>query len=185
LLCSFRIHTILKKENVMPKLSEMLFGKKERIDQLPLFTPEQQEYFKMLLEGSKPGVESGMDYLTQLLSGEEGAFDTFAAPLRREFEEQTVPNLAAMFAGKGGGLGSSGFAQSLSSAGAGLTENLAALRENLKMQAISGLRGFGQMGLGQQFESMLRPGTGGLFGSGGSFGLGETIDTATKIAGLF
>jgi hypothetical protein len=73
--------------------------------------------------------------------------ERFAAPARREFFEQTVPGIAERFAGEGG-LSSSAFQQALGQAGAGLSERLTAMREQLRPQTLSALQGFGQMGMG-------------------------------------
>ena len=166
----------------MPKLSEMLFGRKEKKEQLPLFTPQQQEFMSSLLQQTQPGMQSGLQYLTSLLGGGEEAFSAFEAPLKRQFEEQTIPALAERFAGLDA-QGSSAFGQALSQAGAGLTENLAALREGLKGQAITQLQGLTGMGLGQQFENLLRPATGGLLG-GLVGGLGQGAGQAGGQAGM-
>lgn len=168
----------------MPKLSEALFGKKDKIEQLPMFTPEQQAFLSKILGGSQEGIGSGMEYLTQLLSGDEGAFEAFEAPMKRQFEEETVPGLAERFAGLDA-QGSSAFGQALGQAGAGLTENLAQLREGLKGQALSQLQGLAGMGLGQQFENILRPGTGGAFGElAGGLGQGLGMAATGGLGGL-
>lgn len=159
----------------MPKLSEFLFGKKEKTQQMPLFSPEQQAFMDMLLQGTKPGVQSGMEYLSQLLSGDEKEMDIFEAPLRRQYEEQTIPSLAERFASLDA-QDSSAFGQALGQAGAGLTENLAALRQGLKMQALQQLQGLFTPGLGQRQENILRPGTSGFLGGvaqGAGQGLGQ------------
>ena len=159
----------------MPKWNEFMFGKREQTQQTQLYTPQQQKFFDMVLNQGGQGVSSGMYYLMSLISGEEGAFDAFEAPLRREYEEQTIPGLAERFAGLDA-QGSSAFGQSLGAAGAGLTENLAALRHGLKMQAIQGMQSFANMGTGQRFESTFRPASGGFIGGmapGFSQGAGE------------
>lgn len=116
-----------------------------------------------MMSGSQPGLESGMSYLSSILGGDETSAGAFEAPLMRQFQEQTVPELAERFASLDA-QGSSAFGQSLGQAGAGLAENLAALREGLKMQAIQQLQGLGGMGLGQRFENILRPGRQGALG---------------------
>lgn len=107
-----------------------------------------------------PLFQQGSSYLQNLLGGSPEATSAFSAPYLRQFHEQIVPALAERFSGLGGGAqSSSAFNQALGAAGAGLTENLAALREGLRMQAapqalgfaqqpISNLLGFSQLGLG-------------------------------------
>lgn len=116
-----------------------------------------------------------MTYLQQLLSGDPEATAAFEAPYMRQFNEQIVPGLANQFAGMGA-LSSSGFQQSLGQAGAGLSENLAALREGLRsqaagqgMQGIHDLLGMNTQGLvpkGQSFLKQLLLGLSGGVGQG-------------------
>ena len=117
--------------------------------------------------------------------GEDGGgdFESFAAPFRREFNEQTVPGIAERFAGLGG-LSSSGFQQSLGQAGAGLNEKLAALHGGLKEQRFRSLlplamqqgrhtdieRGGGQNWLAELLGPILQ-GYGSRLGAG-NFGFG-------------
>lgn len=155
----------------MPKLSEVLFGKKGKFTQTPIFTPEQESFLNQLMGGSREGISSGMDYLTSLLSGDEGAFQAFEAPYKRIFEEETIPSIAERFANLDA-QSSGAFKQSLSQAGAGLSENLAALREGLKSQALSQLTQLGGIGLQPRYNTMYEPGTSGAMGNlmGGLFG---------------
>lgn len=103
--------------------------------------PWQQQLLQQLQGGmfshQSPLFGAGQNYLQNLLQGGEGAFSQFEAPYKREFNERTIPGLAERFAGAGAGAqSSSAFQQALGSAGAGLSENLAALRGNLQMQAL-------------------------------------------------
>ena len=150
----------------MPKLSEILFGKEEKREKFDLFTPEQNQYMDFLLQSTKQPISTGLSYLQDLLGGGEESFQRMAAPEMRRFQEQVIPELAQRFASSDA-LGSSAFKQSLGAAGAGLSENLAALRENLRMQALQqvpAVAGMGQAGLQRRFENVLRPGTSGLAG---------------------
>ena len=75
-----------------------------------------------------------------MLSGSPEAYEKFAAPHLRQFQEQTIPMLAERFAGLGGGLGggalgSTGFGQAVGGAGAQLQSNLANLYAQLQQQA--------------------------------------------------
>lgn len=84
------------------------------------------------------------DKILQMLGGQVGEqpdFETFAAPYKRQFNEQIIPGISERFAGLGG-LSSSGFQQSLGQAGAGLSENLASMFEDKKMQKFQSLLPF-------------------------------------------
>jgi hypothetical protein len=114
-----------------------------------------------------PLYQSGASYIQNLLSGSPESTAAFEAPHLRQFNEQTVPMLAERFSGQGAGAQrSSAFQQALGSAGAGLQENLAALRAGLQGQAanqaltyaqqpISNLSGLASLGLGTQTQALL------------------------------
>ena len=129
----------------------------------------QKNFFKQLLGSlqgqstniqQSPLFQQGSSFLQNLLSGSPEASAAFEAPYMRQFQEQVIPGLAERFAGMGAGAqSSSAFNQALGAAGAGLQEQLAALRGNLGLQAagqglqyaqqpISNLQGFSQLGLG-------------------------------------
>lgn len=104
--------------------------KQPKATQYPLLSPEQTAFQNKIL---------------QMLGGNLGEFEdyeTFAAPYKRQFNEETVPGIAERFAGLGG-LSSSGFTQSLGKAGAGLNEGLASLFEQMKQQRFQGLLPYG------------------------------------------
>ena len=122
-------------------------GSPEETHQLPAISGPQEQYLNQILQmlgGLGPDIQS---YFSDLFSQSPEAFEKFAAPARRQFEEQIVPSIAEQFAGSGA-LSSSGFAQALGGAGAGLTERLAMMREGLKGQGIQQMQGLGQLGLG-------------------------------------
>lgn len=112
--------------------------------------PLQQQ----IMQGGAQLSPNYFSYLQELLDPSGQAADRFAAPYMRQFEEQTIPRLAEQFAGVGG-LSSSGFQQSLGQAGAGLAENLAALRENVRLQGSQGLQALLQNILGQQTQALV------------------------------
>lgn len=124
------------------------------------YTPEQQKRLNEMLqmlsgEGQLgQGQDESLSFWRDILSGEPGAFEKFSDPYMREFNEKTIPMLAERFAGAGansGALSSSGFGQSLSSAGAGLQSQLAALKAALQQQAAQSIMGqYGQLS-GQAF----------------------------------
>lgn len=107
--------------------------------------PNQQKLWNTFtdrLQNFSGADQSSIDYLMQLMDPNSEAVSQFTAPHMRQFNEQTVPGLAERFAGMGGmggGLSSSGFGQSLSAAGSGLQEKLAALKAGLGTQAANNL----------------------------------------------
>lgn len=116
--------------------------------------PQQQQLFSQFSSLLGPLLGQSGGYLGDLLSGSSDALDRFQAPYMRQFNEQIVPGLAEQFAGVGG-LSSSGFQQALGQAGAGLSENLAALREQMRSQVPSQIMGNVQNLLGQNTQALL------------------------------
>jgi len=167
----------------MPKLSELLFGKKEVEKQMPTMTPQQEALLNMLVGGMEGATPEMFQYLQGLLSGDEGAYSKFAAPYMRQFEEEIVPGIAERFGGMGA-QSSSGFQQALGKAGAGLQENLAALREQLRMGAAGQLQGLLGQGLGtRSFENLYVPQQQGLL-HGLAGGMGQGAGAAMMSAAL-
>lgn len=136
---------------------------KDQTKQLPTMTPEQLNLLKQSignLQGGQLGKGYGesLDLLRDYMDPSGQAYQKFADPYMRQFEQETVPMLAERFAGLGGGMGgglsSSGFGQSLGAAGANLQSSLAALKTGLAQQAAQQLMGqYGQqqgMALGQR-----------------------------------
>ena len=136
------------QRGLLQQLLGGLRGQQSNIQQSPLF-------------------QQGSNFLQSLLSGSPEATAAFEAPAMRQFNEQIVPGLAERFSGLGAGAqSSSAFSQALGSAGAGLSENLAALRGQLGLQAagqglgyaqqpISNLLGFSQLGLGTGTKALM------------------------------
>jgi hypothetical protein len=170
-------------------VDQFLFGKKEKMQQIPRFTPEQQSLLNNILgqlQGQNTNItqnplyQGGSSYLQELLSGSPESTAAFEAPYKRQFNEEIVPGLAERFSGAGAGSQrSSAFQNALGQAGAGLSERLASLREGLRsgasqqalgyaQQPISNFSGLAGLGLTPSFESFLRPQTGGFLG--GLFG---------------
>src|SRR5574340_571162 len=161
-------------------------------------TKEQQPFLQQLLQllmGSGiPGGKSAIDYYMGILSGSPESFSKFEAPIKRQFQEEVIPGIAERFTGVGGQR-SSAFKQSLGQAGAGLEEQLAAMRGNMQSGAASGLMsalmGLGQQGLGQYqayrpsspgFFQSLFGGLGGAAGTG--LGLGAGMGGFSGLMGL-
>lgn len=100
----------------------------------------------------QPGYQQGQEWLSALFNDPE-FFNKFEAPLQRQFQEQTVPDLANRFAsmGSGGALGSTGFRNQLAREGSNLSTNIAALRGGMQQQAIPQLLGYSQ----QPFSNLM------------------------------
>jgi hypothetical protein len=103
------------------------------------------------LRGGAPNVEQNQNFQTgqnwlQSMFSDPSFFNQFEAPLQRQFQEQTVPDLANRFAsmGSGGALGSTGFRNQLAREGSNLSTNLGALRGGMQQQAIPQLLGYSQ-----------------------------------------
>lgn len=165
-------------------LMDFLFGHKASYEQVPTMDPQQQQLLQQLLGGLSGGnagggaMGSGMNFLQGILGGDTSKFE---APLMRQFNEQIVPGIAERFSGAGAGAQSSGaFGQQLGAAGAGLSENLGALRGGLQMQALGPLMQMLQTGMGAKpFETMYKPETQGFMGAmapgiGQGIGMGLT-----------
>jgi hypothetical protein len=82
-----------------------------------------------------PQYQQGQEYLNSLFNDPE-FFNKFEAPIRRQYEEEIMPNLANRFAsmGSGGSTGSTGFRNQALREQTNLSTNLAALRGQLQQQ---------------------------------------------------
>lgn len=125
---------------------EGLLGSPGKTQAVPRFTPGQEGALGDILGGARGQLPGAFDFLGGILDQSPEAMSKFEAPYMRQFQEQTIPTLAERFAGLNA-LGSSGFQQSLGQAGAGLSENLAALRGQLGFQALPQLQNLFQLGL--------------------------------------
>ena len=160
-------------------MNKMFPGKQGEYKALPTMSGEQSDLFKQLMSGLSGGnagggpMGSGKNFLQGILGGDTSKFE---APLMRQLNEQTIPGLAERFSGAGAGAqSSSAFGQQLGAAGAGLSENLGALRGGLQMQALGPLMQMLQMGMGTPtFQWQQMPGT---QGAGGAMapGIGKGI----------
>jgi len=149
---------------------------------------------------NQPGYAQGLDWLMSMFNDPE-FFKSFEAPLQRQFQEQTVPELANRFAsmGSGGSTGSTAFRNQLAREGSNLSTNIAALRGGMQQQAIPQLLGYAQQpfqnlmslrnqALGQPVNNQYLPASGGLLGSalgslGGSFMSGYGQQVGQRFAG--
>lgn len=156
----------------MAGLFEFLFGSGGQLKQVPTMTKEQKGFLSQIFQQlggmQAPGGTYGLaqQRLQEQLMGGDEAYNAFAAPYLRQFQEEIVPGLAERFAGAGA-LSSSGFAQALGGAGAGLQERLASLRAQQQQGAIGSALGqysnLAGMALGAQpFGYYSRQGQSGL-----------------------
>ncbi len=144
-------------------------GTPEKHKRVSTLLPEQQGNFNQLnnaIQGQGAGGAFGdtADYYRDLLDVNGQNAQQQSAPYLRQFNEQTIPDLAEQFAGMGsGGLSSSGFRNAGISAGTDLSERLGALRSQLRQQGAAGLAGLGGMGLQNYSQDvMTQPGSQGF-----------------------
>jgi len=120
--------------------------------------------------------QTGQDWLQSMFS-DPSFFEKFEAPMQRQFQEQTVPELANRFAGmgSGGSTGSTAFRNQLGREGSNLSTNMAAMRGQMQQQAIPQLLGYAQQpfsnlmtmynqALGQGTQNQYQPPSAGPFG---------------------
>ena len=182
----------------MPGIFDQIFGQSPRMGRQDILTEQQKQSLNQILGQlggmAAPSGAYGMAQarLANLLGGGSDVYNAFAAPYLRQFQEQTVPQLAERFAGlggRGGALSSSGFGQGLGAAGAGLQESLASLGANLQQNALQQALGqyntLAGLGLGTRaFAPTYSPGQPGLlgnlfggllggFGAGAGLGFGD------------
>lgn len=100
-----------------------------------------------------PMYQQGNDYMMSMFNDPE-FFKNMEAPMQRQFEEQTIPDLANRFAsmGSGGAMGSTGFRNQLGREGSNLHTNMAAMREQMKMGALPQMF----QSANQPFENMMK-----------------------------
>ena len=176
---------------LLPFLLEKIFpGQKGGYEQVPTMDPSGQGLYQQLMGGLSGGgfgggmLGSGMQNISDILSGKPEAFEAFERPMQRQFREQTIPGLAETFTGMGeGGLSSSGFTQAMGKAGAGLSEQMGAMRGNMQQGAMGQLMQMLGLGMGAKpFETMYRQGQGGM-GTAMAPGIGAGI--GQMLPGLF
>lgn len=138
------------------KFTDYLFGKSPKLKQMPNYSPQQQSFLDMLLQGSQQGTQGSLDWL-QSLFGDEG-FEDYERPYMEQFNQQIVPGITEKFAGMGA-KSSSGLNQALAQAGRGLSSDLASQRANLRGQGINALQNYAQLGLGRQTTPYATQGT--------------------------
>ena len=187
------------------KKSSSWSGKQPTYKKVDTLTSEQKHLLKDITKHgidfslpnikNNPTYQTGTDYLQSLMNQSPEAMKQFEAPYLRQFNEQTVPQLAEQFAGYGA-LGSSGFQNTLGQAGAGLQELLASLHGKLGLEASNQGLAYSQLPFQQALQgqglkqglNMQRQGLAlgtpafGYQGMPGSPGIGQTVG---NLAGQF
>ncbi len=123
------------------------------------------------------GFQNGQNWLNDLFN-DENFFNKFEAPMQRNFQENTIPDLANRFGGmgSGGSLSSTGFRNQANREGEKLQESMAALRGGMQQQGVNQALQYGQQpinnmmqmyqqALGQPMMNQYAPATTGGWGS--------------------
>jgi hypothetical protein len=137
-------------------------GTPEQIRRIRTGTPEASEFQQKLFNNNglldrNRGYRKGSNFLSELLSGGDQAFQNFEAPYMQNYEENILPDIANRFAGMGtgnSGLSSSGFQQTLAQSGRGLQRDLAQMRSGLQMQALPQALQYAQQPISNQMNAM-------------------------------
>ena len=175
-------------------------GTPGKYKQISTLGKEQQPLYQQLLnagmgQGAGGAYGQAADYYRDLLSNDSQTFEAMAAPEKRRFSEEIIPELSEQFAGMGsGGLSSSSFRNAAVNAGTDLSERLGAIRAQLRQQGAQGLTNIGQQGLQQYNQNIYQPGTPGFldyaaqaagtalgaYGGGGAQAFGNWISNKGK-----
>ncbi len=144
-------------DDILQKIKSMNGGQGTDVTQSPLY-------------------QQGNEYLMSMFSDPE-FFKNIEAPMQRQFEENTIPDLANRFAsmGSGGAMGSTGFRNQLAREGSNLNTNMAAMREQMKMGAVpqmmqsanqpfNNMMQMYQTALGHPTQNTYQPASGGFWG---------------------
>ena len=128
---------------------DSLFGKKEKFRQIPTMSEGQQGFQNEALKRMMG------------LLGPGGGLDTSAMEqqARGNFMSKTVPGIAEMFTNMGsGGQSSSAFQGALGEAGAGLEQNISAMKPQMNMQLLQSLMGPGMQQGFDTYHEQAQPG---------------------------
>lgn len=107
------------------------------------------------------GYQQGQNWLNSLFNDED-FFKNFEAPLQRQFQEQTIPELSNRFSGmgSGGAGGSTAFNRQLARESGNLHSNIAALRGGMQQQGVGQALQYAQQpfsNLMQLYQQALQP----------------------------
>lgn len=158
----------------MPKLNEVLFGKKGKVKKTTTLTPEQEQLMSLISEGVSKGTGPLADIFGAF--NEEEFNKGISEPALKNFQEKILPMLQESFVA--GGVGGSGERNKIQMAGTDLQSKLAELmygaQQQQKQNKASGVNTL----LGRQaFENVYKPGTEGI--------AKPLIGAATDLAGNY
>ena len=163
----------------MPKLSEILFGKKSKSKKLKTQTPEQEALMKLITDS----LAGGDNALSDIFGGfDQAAFEEgVSKPALKQFQEDILPQIQEKFIAGNQVLGS-GLQRAQAKAGSDLQAKLAQLmydaQNQQKQNRISGVNtALGTKG----FENIYKPGTEGAvqgFFKGSGQGIGNAAGAA-------
>lgn len=122
-------------------LGQFFLGSPSRLEQVSRYTPEQTAALNQVLGMGLQGLQDPYQ-----------GFEPIEKKARSSFAQQTIPSLAERFTSTGGALSSPSFASQIGQAGAGLEENLAALRSQYGLQNRAQQLNMLELGLTPQFE---------------------------------
>ncbi len=124
------------------------YGQPQGYTQVANYTPEQSQSLNQLLEflntqggAGGQGFQQAIEQLMGIASGSSESFDAIEAPARRNFREQTIPEILQRITsdlGAGGGR-ATGEKHLLGGAGVQLEEGLAAQKAGMMQNAIQTL----------------------------------------------
>lgn len=116
---------------------------------LPTMGGQQKQIYDLLSSQFQQGAP---DLYSQLRSMASGAPNlALEAPIKRQYQEEIIPQLAAQY-GMSGTHKSSGFQNQIARQGRNLAEDLASQRSQMQQQAIQNLLGLGSQLLGTPTE---------------------------------
>lgn len=161
----------------MPKISDILFGKKPKLKQVSTLSPEQQQLMKLITEGLSKGEGAFKD----LFGGfDKGAFDAgVTQPALQNFKENILPMVQEKFIA-GNQVGGTGMQRGMLREGGNLQARLAEMMYQAQQAQKQNQFGGLQTALGTRpFENVYKSGTTGIaqkFLGGLSPGLGQMGD---------
>ena len=146
----------------MPKLKEVLFGKKGKTKQISTLTPEQKQLMELINEG----LTSGEGPFGDLFGGfnQEQFDEGIAKPAFKMFQEDVLPQIQEKFIAGNQVLGS-GMRRGQLKAGVDLQDKLAQLMYQAQQdQQKNKLAGINSILGTKAFENVYKPGTTGAVG---------------------
>ena len=170
----------------MPKLSQVLFGKKGKNKKVSTLTPEQEQLQKLITES----ISGGDNALSGLFGAfDQGEFDKgVTQPALKNFQENILPSLQEKFIA-GNQVGGSGMQRAQNKAGVDLQSQLAQLMYQAQQQQKQNQMAGINTALGTKaFENQYKPGTGGALqslvqGAGQGLGMAATGGLSSLFGG--